>query len=593
MIGTNMAFRRDALLAIGGFDEHFEWVFDEADVCMRLALAGQIVHPMCEAVVYHVRTSSRNRQNQTGHGRWWIPAKAAAYFAWKHCKHVGSSHKQIATRALHQLHGHQFWLSDMNRASNLSATQLAVLRVRGVVAQVQGIAQAIQGSWQNVPLQSSIVNTTPITQFQNAQSALRPASLSDGTVMPEPPLRICLLSANYPPAQIDGVSRLTQLMAKGLGELGHAVHVIASGERESVTYADNAWVHRVPTDRSRYSQFRHLPQLFQILNRSHTVHTQVQRLLLNEDIQIVDSPLWLSEGVVTAMSGIVPTVVRLVTAGKQIAEMNAQVNEDRRMVGEMERTLIERAAHVLPNTTGTLVNVRRAYGLPIAEGAFTTVPYGIVPVDEDATRPFDLSAKRATFTVLFVGRLEKRKGIVELFDAIPPVLERVSNARFVIAGADNSRNDEFFQRNGCTYPEFFARKNVRFADRVSFLGSVSDAKLNELYQACDVFVAPSLYESFGLIYLEAMNYAKPVIGCNTGGVPDVVTHGVDGLLVEPGQAQPLADAIVALLNSPTRMREMGLAGRQNVLDKFSYLTMARDFASAYRIAIAKSQERKK
>jgi glycosyltransferase involved in cell wall biosynthesis len=94
-------------------------------------------------------------------------------------------------------------------------------------------------------------------------------------------------------------------------------------------------------------------------------------------------------------------------------------------------------------------------------------------------------------------------------------------------------------------------------------------------------VAPSLYESFGLIYLEAMNYGKAVVGCRAGGIPDVVDDGVTGILVEPEAPQALAEAILRLVRSPELLHTMGEAGRRRLLDRFTYLHMARSFAAAY------------
>ncbi|HHN94487.1 MAG TPA: glycosyltransferase family 1 protein, partial [Anaerolineae bacterium] len=184
----------------------------------------------------------------------------------------------------------------------------------------------------------------------------------------------------------------------------------------------------------------------------------------------------------------------------------------------------------------------------------------------------------------------QRKGILDLFAAIPAVVKRVKNVRFLLAGQDNSHHDGFQQREGMDYPTYFARRYGEYGSHVRFLGRVSDEELNGLYRSCDLFVAPSLYESFGLIYLEAMNYAKPVIGCRSGGVPEVVEEGVTSLLVEPHSPDALADALVTLLQSPRRLREMGLAGRQRLLERFTYLEMARRFAQAYRQVITKKQE---
>ena len=124
---------------------------------------------------------------------------------------------------------------------------------------------------------------------------------------------------------------------------------------------------------------------------------------------------------------------------------------------------------------------------------------------------------------------------------------------------------------------------------VQFLGAVSEEKLNELYQGCDLFVAPSLYESFGLIYLEAMNYGKAVVGCRAGGIPEVVDDGGCGLLVEPEAPAALAEAILRLVRSPQLLHEMGLAGRSRLLERFTYVHMARGFAQAYRTVLQQKE----
>ena len=112
--------------------------------------------------------------------------------------------------------------------------------------------------------------------------------------------------------------------------------------------------------------------------------------------------------------------------------------------------------------------------------------------------------------------------------------------------------------------------------------------IQSLYQSCDLFIAPSLYESFGLIYLEAMNYAKPVIGCHVGGVPEVVEHAVTGLLVDPEAPAALAEAMLSMLRAPSKLREMGMAGRQRLLEQFTYIQMARRFEKVYRAVIRDS-----
>jgi glycosyltransferase involved in cell wall biosynthesis len=266
--------------------------------------------------------------------------------------------------------------------------------------------------------------------------------------------------------------------------------------------------------------------------------------------------------------------------------------EEFKLMGDLEQAFLQKAQHLLPNTQATLEAVQKFYAVSDQqpsddEQRCTIIPYGIIPAADDQIRPFGgmgLAAKETNIplTVLFVGRLEKRKGIMDLFKAIPVVLKQKPTTRFVIAGSDNSRSDGFVLKTGMDYPAYFAAHYPDCLPNVQFTGSLDDESLQRLYQSCDLFVAPSLYESFGLVYLEAMNYAKPVIGCKAGGIPEVIDHGVSGCLVEPEAPKALAEAIISLLGSPEKLRQMGLAGREQILHRFNYIEMAGKFARVYR-----------
>jgi glycogen(starch) synthase len=121
---------------------------------------------------------------------------------------------------------------------------------------------------------------------------------------------------------------------------------------------------------------------------------------------------------------------------------------------------------------------------------------------------------------------------------------------------------------------------------VVFHGFVTEERLRHHYQTCDLFVAPSLYESFGLIYHEAMQYGKPVIGCFTGGVPEVVEHGIEGLLVEPDHPSALRQAMEQLMRDDDLRIRMGRAGRERVVRRQNYRTMAECLEQVYYRMIA-------
>lgn len=603
MMGTNMAYRREALLAIGGFDEYYEWVYDDTDIAIKLSRAGHHILPILEAPVYHVSASSRNRVARSYTGRWWIGTKAGIYFSIKNGLAAGEPFSAIATQSLHLIHGH--WLANSYRWREglISASHLCYVTYQELFHAAKGAIAGVRRSRMKFKRQNmrtdgnhvAGIQDGPIRPFQNEHSKMQPAinpvsGERSSIRMQEEPLRICLLSSSYPPHQIDGVGRLTNLMAKGLFALGHTVHVITAGEKDKVAFYDGAYVHQIAVRNQRYAAYRRLPRLYHSLNYSHAVYDKVKRLMLNDGIQLVDSPIWQVEGLVVMNSNLLPVVVRPTTALRQIAAMQNDHSLEARLIGELEETMLRDADFVASNSLATVKAIEEIYGVNPKSDNLAVFPYGIEPVAESEIRPFDVANPPDQLTVLFLGRLEQRKGILELFEAIPAVLDTISTVRFILAGKDNSQADGFQGRSGRTYTEHFKETCGQYLDRVQFLGQVSDEELATLYQSCDLFVAPSLYESFGLIYIEAMNYAKPVIGCSAGGIPEVVDDGVTGILVEPGNAGDLAQAIKSLLGSPQQLHDLGMAGRQQLMDKYTHVAMARSFESVYRKVIRNQAE---
>ena len=117
------------------------------------------------------------------------------------------------------------------------------------------------------------------------------------------------------------------------------------------------------------------------------------------------------------------------------------------------------------------------------------------------------------------------------------------------------------------------------AESVVFTGERSD--IPQIMAACDVFSMPSIEEPFGLVYLEAMATQRPVVGVNDGGTPEVVEHGLSGLLAPTRDVEALAANIVTLLEDRGLRVRMGAHGRARVLDHFNARRMARDAGAAY------------
>jgi glycosyltransferase involved in cell wall biosynthesis len=227
--------------------------------------------------------------------------------------------------------------------------------------------------------------------------------------------------------------------------------------------------------------------------------------------------------------------------------------------------------------------VEQTYEIPmVAPGRqLVIIPIGMPGAGRLVTQPIEAPHAGGT-RYLFVGRMEARKGMIELGQAFAQVAQRDPQACLWIVGADNSGNDGFAARTGKSYPQAMkALWGESIASRVHFFGRISDEEKNDLYAQCDVLVAPSRYESFGMMYLEAMRYGKPTIGTNVGGVPEVVLDGVTGLLVPPEAPDRLAEAMLTLGANPDLRRRMGVAGLRRFEESFSLYSLGRQTENFY------------
>ncbi len=161
--------------------------------------------------------------------------------------------------------------------------------------------------------------------------------------------------------------------------------------------------------------------------------------------------------------------------------------------------------------------------------------------------------------VTFLGVVTYDKGSFYLVRAMERLWAQGCGAHLVIAGP---QVDEFVR--------FYRRLPSATRDRVLLLGPVLGQDKRDLLAATNVFALPSRIDSFGIVYLEAWAYGKPVIGGRAGGVPDVINDGEDGLLVDFGNVEALAGAIDLLLGEPERAQMMGRRGRAKVKARYTW-----------------------
>lgn len=173
-------------------------------------------------------------------------------------------------------------------------------------------------------------------------------------------------------------------------------------------------------------------------------------------------------------------------------------------------------------------------------------------------------------TVLFVGKLEPRKGYSDLIKAAKQVLEAVPDARFILAG------------HGEVEQALKLASSLGISHAVECRGWVDRSDLPNLLNGATVFCLPSYNEGVPMAVLEAMSYALPVVTTPVGGIPDVITHQSNGILVPPGDHKSLGAELVRLLQNKNGLQQtLGEAARQTVQQLCSPHTVERGLATVY------------
>lgn len=170
--------------------------------------------------------------------------------------------------------------------------------------------------------------------------------------------------------------------------------------------------------------------------------------------------------------------------------------------------------------------------------------------------------------ILFVGRKDRGKGYHALREAMPAILAAVPDACLVVVGPDRD-------------PPYPPVPETALLD----LGFASETDKADALAACDVFCLPSENESFGIVYVEAWSYGKPVVGGSAPAVRDLVTDGVNGYCVTQNTAE-IADALIRLLQDPGLRRELGENGRELQQSRYAWDAVTEDHQQVFRQAIS-------
>ena len=182
------------------------------------------------------------------------------------------------------------------------------------------------------------------------------------------------------------------------------------------------------------------------------------------------------------------------------------------------------------------------------------------------------AALRNGLLVGVAARLQPEKGVAYFLEAAAHVLQFLPEVHFLVMGDGPQRKE---------LQAYVEQLGVQ--EHVHFLGFRLDARA--IIGLLNVLVVPSLSEGTPLVTLEAMSAGVPVVASAVGGIPEQLRHQSEGILVPPGDGLALGEAVLHLLQNPTWMQQLGEAGRQRTLSRFSFTTMLQETENVYRATL--------
>lgn len=372
--------------------------------------------------------------------------------------------------------------------------------------------------------------------------------------------RIIILSWEFPPKTVGGLGRHVYDISRFLTGLGNEVHVITAPAEGMADYQlmEGVHVHRVTSDLSSRNDF--LTWVGQ-LNRA-MITTAGRVIEQGGAFDLIHAHDWLVQqaGATLRERYRLPLVATI--HATEHGRNQGIHNQLQQQIHQVERQLVRGADCLICCSRYMAREVAELFD--IDRKSIRVIPNGVEPTLLGVTG-FSRSDDFATagMNLLFMGRLVPEKGVQILLEALARLAPQFPQVKLKVAGQGY-------------YREFLGQLAHRLgiADKVDFVGFVDGAERNRLIRSARVAVFPSLYEPFGIVALEGMAGQIPVIVSDTGGLAEVVEHGVDGFKVTPGQADELAYYIGLLLEYPGIGRELSQKAWEKVNANYNWQQIA-------------------
>ena len=383
-------------------------------------------------------------------------------------------------------------------------------------------------------------------------------------------LSVLMLSWEYPPRVIGGISPHIYFLSKHLAKQNIKVYVVTCDFPGAPSHEviDGVEVFRIDSYKSPSPDFGTWVYL---MNMNMQRETAALMKKIGNKIDVIHAHDWLVADAGIGLKHVFRKPLLVTMHSTEMGRRNGLHTTAEKMIHETEAWLTYEAWKVICCSDYMINHVKYVFGLP--NDKLVMVPNGVNTHNYDGE--FDSAEFRSRFAlpeekiVLFVGRLVYEKGIHIFINAVPKILSKV-NAKFIIVGSGYMK--EQLLNIVCS---------MGLEHKVLFQGFLDEPSLLKLQRVADVSVVPSLFEPFGIVALEAMAAKSPVVVSDTGGLSEIVEHDVTGVKVYPNNPDSLAWGITKVLLDADFARYVRENAYERVLQRYDWEKIAQQTRRIY------------
>ena len=395
-------------------------------------------------------------------------------------------------------------------------------------------------------------------------------------------MKILMLTWEYPPRVVGGISKVVYDLSHKMVKNGDEVTVITYKEGNNVKYYENdkgVEVYRVDNYLIRPTSF-----IDWIMQLNFNMITKANELISKMGkFDVIHAHDWLvaysAKSIKESYNIPLISTIHATESGR-----NSGIHDEtQRYINDSEWMLTYESSEVIVNSNFMKNEVQRLFGLPYDK--INVIPNGVnlqlfsnVNIDYDFRRQYAMDNEKI---ILYVGRLVYEKGIQNLIAAMPKVLDRYHDSKLIICGK-GGMIDELRQQV----------KYLGIDNKIYFAGYCDSKKMQKMYKCADVAVFPSTYEPFGIVAIESMLSGTPTIVSDVGGLNEIIEHGVTGMKSYAGNANSIADSVLALLFDSKLCANISQNAIKKVKENYNWSKITDSTYYVYQLAIGKTVQEK-